>query len=187
MIIPLTIISALGMYFVLEKTIKMKSLLRVGFIGILVAGYIFSFIYYLDMFITHLPPQSSQFWQYGYEEAVNFAAEKRSDYSKVIFTQKYYQPYIYYLFYTQYDPSKYQAQAELTEDPSGDVGKVERLDNIEFRNIYWPKDRFKKDHLFIGGPYELPEKDIVPEESRLIKTIEFVNGETAFHIVETIK
>ena len=187
MIIPFTIISALGMYFVLEKTVKMKSLLRVGFIGILAAGYIFSFIYYLDMFITHLPPQSSQFWQYGYKEAVNYVAEKRGDYSKVIFTQKYIQPYIYYLFYTKYDPSKYQAQAELTEDPSGDVGKIKRLDKIEFRNIYWPEDRYQKDYLFVGNPYELPEKDILPEESRLIGKIEFLNGETAFHIVETVK
>jgi hypothetical protein len=187
MVIPLTIISALGMYFVLEKTIKMKRLLRVGFIGILAAGYIFSFIYYLDMFIVHLPPQTSQDWQYGYKEAFNFVAEKGGDYKGIIFTRKHRQPYIYYLFYTQYDPSKYQAQAKLIEHPEGDVGYVERLDNIEFRDIYWPKDRNKKDYLFIGGPYELPEKDIVPDESRLIKKIEFLNGETAFHIVETVK
>lgn len=187
MVIPFTIINALGMYFVWRKTVKMKSFLRIGLIGILAAGYLFSFIYYLDMFIIHLPVQNSQHWQYGYKEAVSFVAEKGGDYSKVIFTQKYYEPYIYYLFYTRYDPVRYQGQAKLTEDPSGDVGIVESLDNIEFRNIYWPKDRYEKNCLFIGGPYELPEKDIVPEEARLIGKIEFINGETAFHIVETVK
>ncbi len=190
MVIPLTIISALGIYFLWQEILKMrvKRLLQFGFLGVLAAGYVFSFIYYLDMFIVHLPVEASQFWQYGYKEAVEYVAENEDNYQGVIFTQKYMQPYIYYLFYTKYNPAKYQAQAELTEDPEGvDVGMVEKLDKIEFRNIYWPRDRYLKDYLFVGDPYELPEKDIIPEESKLIKKIEFLNKGMAFHIVETVE
>lgn len=187
MILPLTVISAFGMYFVWEKLAGFKKFLRITVLFFLVFGYIFSFVHFLDQFFVHAPKAYSSFWQYGYKEAVKFVEENGKNYERVVFTQKYGQPYIYYLFYTQYDPKKYQVQAKLIEHPEGDVGRVEGLDNIEFRDIYWPKDRFAKNTLFIGGPYELPEKDIVAGQSTLLREIKFLNRETAFHIVETVK
>lgn len=187
MIIPISIISAFGAYLIYQKTAELKNLLKVSIWGILVIFYLLGFVRYLDMFIVHLPKENSQFWQYGYKEAMEYVVKNKDQYEKVIFTQKYMQPYIYYLFYSKYDPSVYQGKARLTENPRGDVGTVERLDNIEFRNIYWPKDRFIKNRLYVGNQYELPEKDIVPTESRLLEKIYFLNGEAAFYIVETVK
>ena len=187
MIIPLSIISAFGAYSIYQQTAKIKSLLKVSLWGILIIFYLFSFVRYLDMFIVHLSKENSQYWQYGYKEAMEYVFKNKDWYEKVIFTQKYMQPYIYYLFYNKYEPSVYQSKAKLTEDPHGDVGTVERLDNIEFRNIYWPKDRLIKNRLYIGNQYELPEKDIVSTESRLLGKIYFLDGETAFHIVETAR
>ena len=174
MIIPLTIISAFGVYFIWEKVAKTRKLLKIGIISVLIFGYLFSFVYYLDQFFVHAPIQNSQYWQYGYKEVVKFVKDKTGNYDKVVFTQKYGQPYIYWLFYTKYDPQKYQSQAKL-------------IDNIQFRDIYWPKDRFIKKTLYVGGPYELPKEDIVEGQSRLLKEINFLSGETAFRIVETIK
>ena len=187
MIIPLAVISAFGIYFVWEKLQRFRNLLKFGITTVLVLGYLFSFVYYFDQFFVHAPIQNSQEWQYGYKEAVRYVLENGKNYQKIVFTQKYGQPYIYYLFYSQYDPRIYQAQAKLIENPEGDVGRVEKLDNIDFLEIYWPKDRFIKDTLFIGKPDELPEKDIITGESRLLKKIYFLNGEPAFHIVETVK
>jgi len=187
MIIPLTIISAFGVYFIWEKLGKANKFIKAGFLVILTLGYFLSFIYYLDQFFVHAPIQNSSFWQYGYKQVVQFIDGKEQDYQKIIFTQKHGQPYIYYLFYTQYPPQKYQSQAKLIENTQGDVGRVERIDNFEFREIYWPADRQLKNTLFIGGPYELPEQDIDPKEAKLLKKINFLNGETAFNIVETIR
>lgn len=187
MIIPLSIVSAFGVYFIWEKVVKVGGIFKIGIISVLIFGYLFSFVYYLDQFFIHAPIQNSQYWQYGYKEAVDYIRDKTDQYGRVIFTQKYGQPYIYWLFYTQYPPRQYQLQARLTEYSEGDVDRVEKIDNIEFRDIYWPSDRYLKNTLFVGGPYELPEQDIIPQESKLIKKIMFLNGETAFHIVETVK
>lgn len=187
MVLPFSIISAFGMYYFFSLLTKLKKSSRLVVLGVAGFAYFFSFVYFLDQYFVHAPIQNSSFWQYGYKQVVEFIKDKTDDYDQVVFTQKYGQPYIYYLFYTQYDPWKYQAQAKLVESPEGDVGWVAKVDNIEFRDIYWPEDRFKKNTLFIGGPYELPTKDILPGESKLLKEIKFLNGETAFVIVETEK
>lgn len=184
MIIPLTISSAFGMYFVWEKLIKVKNFLRVGIIGFLFLGYIFSFIYYLDQFFIHAPIHYSQFWQYGYKEVVEFLVDRHKDYRKVVFSQKYGQPYIYWLFYTKYDPRKYQQQAHLIESSVGDVGQVQYLDNIEFRNFHWPSDVNIAD-LFIGNDLDLPARYIEQTKgAKLLQEIYFLNGQLAFKVVE---
>ena len=185
MVIPLSIISAFGIYSIYQETAKIKNLLKVGIWGVLIVFYLLGFIRYFDSFIVHLPKENSQYWQYGYKEMVRYVAKNKDGYEKVIFTQKYMQPYIYYLFYNQYDPAEYQRKAKLTEDPRGDVGTVEQLDNIEFRNVYWPEDRNLKKTLFIGNQYELPLQDINPDQASVLDEFKFLNGEIAFRIVET--
>lgn len=149
-------------------------------------GWFFSFLFYLDQFFVHAPITYSEDWLYGYKEVVNFIKDKTDEYDQIVFTQKYGQPYIYYLFYTQYDPKKYQTQANLIESPEGDVGRVEKINKISFRDLYWPRDRFIKNTLFVGATYEIPLQDIVEGESRHIKDIKYLNGVVAFRIVETL-
>jgi len=106
--------------------------------------------------------------------------------NKVVFTDKYGQPHIFYLFYTKYDPKKYQEQALLKENPFGDVGKVDKIDNIEFRKLYFPDDRSIANSLFVGDEFDLPISDIVGQKDiTLLENIEFLNGKTAFRIVGT--
>ncbi len=187
MIIPLTILTAFGIYGFALLIKKWPLFLRLGVGGGVILGWFFFFFIYLDQFFVHAPIADSAEWLYGYREAVEFIGEKTNDYDQVVFTQRYGQPYIYYLFYTAYEPGQYQPQAKLVEHPEGDVGRIERIDNIEFRDIYWPEDRDTKNTLFIGGPYEIPLQDITEEESRVLKEINYLNGELAFRIVETVK
>jgi len=185
MVFPLSVITAFGIYFFFQVAEKWGKFLKITVWGSAIFLWLFSFIFYLDQFFTHLPYAYSEDWLYGYRAAVEFVKDKVDKYDQVVFTSKYGQPYIYYLFYTQYDPKKYQKQAKLTEHPEGDVGRVEKLDNIVFREIYWPKDRFAKNTLYIGATYEIPPKDIKKEEARILKEIKFLNGKLAFRIVET--
>ncbi|MDP3888604.1 MAG: glycosyltransferase family 39 protein [bacterium] len=187
MVFPLIVISAFGMLAILENLRKITKPLGFGMIAILIGGYLFSFIYYLDQFFVHAPIANSTYWQYGYKQAVQHVKENGKNYEKIIFTQKYGQPYIYYLFYTQYPPSQYQKQAKLIENSDGDVGYVSNIDSIEFRDIYWPTDRALKNTLFVGGPYELPDQDIDPSQARVRKEIQSLDGSPAFKIVETLK
>jgi len=96
------------------------------------------------------------------------------------------QPYIYFLFYSKYDPKSYQKVANLTKNPYGDVGEVERIGKIEFRRVNWPSDRFTRNSLFVGDEFELPVIDIVGQENiYFLKEIKYFNGHTAFRVVET--
>ena len=74
----------------------------------------------------------------------------------------------------------------MIENLYGDVGQVGKIDKIEFREFYWPSARGLKKTLFIGNEYELPLKDIDPDEARILEEIKFLNGEVAFRIVETL-
>jgi len=187
LVFPMAVITAFGIYFAFQLVKRLPFVFKWGTIFLFGFGWFFFFFLYLDQFFVHAPIADSAEWLYGYREAVEFIKDKTNDYDQVIFTQRYGQPYIYYLFYTAYDPSKYQPQAKLIGDPKGDVGRIERIDNIEFRDIYWPEDRDTKNTLFIGGPYEIPLQDITEEESRVLKEINYLNGELAFRIVETRK
>jgi len=186
MILPLSILIGLGMsqvYFWLKTRKRLLSLLVGGF---LLVGYLYGFAYYLDLYYVHYPIKSSEYWQYGYKEVIKEIKSSKDSYNKIVFTQKYGQPYIFWLFYSQYNPSLYQKQALLTENPYGDVGRVERIDNIEFRDVYWPNDRNLKNSLFIGTEEELPLGDIDPNQAVILKEINFINGKLAFRVIETL-
>lgn len=187
LVFPLSVITAFGVYFTFQFIKKRSFVFKWAGIFILSFSWLFSFILFLDQFFVHAPIAYSTDWFYGYKEAVEFVKDKANDYDQVIFTQKYSQSYIYYLFYTAYEPKNYQTQARLIEYPEGDVGRVERIDNIEFRNLYWPTDCFKKGKLFVGATYEIPLEDIDSDQVLILKEIYFLNGKLAFRIVETLK
>jgi 4-amino-4-deoxy-L-arabinose transferase-like glycosyltransferase len=187
LVFPLAIITAFGIWFAFQFIKGRFFVFKWGIILFLGCLWLFSFGFYLDQFFIHAPIAYSEAWPYGYKETVNFIEDKTDNYDQVVCTQKYGQPYIYYLFYTAYDPQKYQVQAKLIEHPEGDVGRVEEIDNIKFQNLYWPSDRFKKNTLYIGATYEIPQKDILEDEAKVLKDIYFLNGVLAFRIVETVK
>lgn len=186
MVIPLMAFTAMGIcvfYSWLKK--RFRRFLLAG-IFLVVCGYLFCFILYLDLYYIHFPKKNSAGWNYGMEEVASLIEEGKKKYEKVVVTQEYGQPYIFYLFYTKYPPEDYQPQAYLKEDPWGDVGLVENIDNIEFRNIYWPEDRKCRNYLFIGDEFELPLDDIAKTPgAKILKTIHFLDGKVAYRVVET--
>jgi 4-amino-4-deoxy-L-arabinose transferase-like glycosyltransferase len=186
MVLPLMVVVGSGMYQTYLWLKNQKKAISVLCSLFYVLGYLWCFVYYLDQYDVHYPIQSSQFWQYGYKSVVEKIYPIRNNYSKIIFTQKYGQPYIYWLFYGQYEPKIYQQKAKLTEDIFGDVGQVEKLDNIEFRPVFWEADRNLPRTLLIGTDEELPLNKIDLNQARILEEIKFLNGKVAFRVVETL-
>ncbi|HUV42546.1 MAG TPA: glycosyltransferase family 39 protein [Patescibacteria group bacterium] len=186
LVIPLVVFTAMGINVVFSW-LKQKSK-KLFFLGIFltVLGYLFCLTLYLDLYYLHSAEKNSAGWNYGTEAIAEMIKEGKEKYEKIVVTQEYGQPYIFYLFYTQYPPKDYQAQAYLKENPWGDVGLVEKIDNIEFRNIYWPEDRQCQNCLFIGDEFELPIGDISQTPgARLLEEIYFLDGRLAYRVVET--
>jgi len=186
MVIPLIFIIATGILDFAAFLQRQKRIVQYSLFAILFLSYSFFFIRFLDLYFVHDPIFASKDHLYGYKEMVNFVKPLAEAKNKVVITTSYGQPYIFWLFYTKYNPEKYQKAAFLKENPYGDVGEVERLDNIEFRKIYWPADRGIKNSLFVGDEFDLPLQDIVGQPGiTFLKEIKFLNGNTAFRIVET--
>jgi hypothetical protein len=76
-------------------------------------------------------------WLLGYKEATQYIVKNQAKYKNIYMTDFYGQPYIYYLFYSEYPPQNYQKQAKLIST-SVDSGSIGKIDNIKFAPVVWP-------------------------------------------------
>lgn len=130
--------------------------------------------YYFHMYYGHMNHEYSKFWQYGYEQAVRYAQERKGTYQKIVVSTTLEQPHMFFLFYTNYDPRAYLAHGGTQ---SGGFAEVRNsFDIYEFRPIpNWSQEKHDGKTLYIGSPKELPGD---------VYTIKYLNGEDAIRISE---
>lgn len=162
--IPLIYFISLGIYAFFQKY---QSIL---FKLLLASIYLISFIYYSDLYLNHMVKKSPTDFLFGYKEAIDYVIQNKDRFNNIFITDYYGQPYIYYLFYSQYPPSKYQQQAKL-EDASLDIGKIKTIDNIRFETAQFTfiKDHpgtlgiFSQEEIYRQGIDQKPEfKNFIP-------------------------
>ena len=124
---------------------------------IVVIFFFLNFIYVIHQLFVHTPVHSAEIWNYSQKIAVQKLRSIEDRYDRIIFTRRYKQPYIYYLFYNQIDPTWYQANWKPGEIFRG----VRVFDKFEFRNIRWEEDKLLKNTLLIGSLKDFPE-DVSP-------------------------
>lgn len=183
LVIPLTVLSSLGFFLLYQKieTLRFSKLIFSILFFLLLAN----FIYFIDAYFVHIPKHNSKYWEYGYKQVVETVNPLQSQYKEIKVQQSFAQPYIYFLFFLRYDPSKYQKQARLVESEyKGDVGYIEKLDNISFSPIDWPQNKREHGVLFIADSIRIPEEELLSDSVNLIKEIEYMDGGTTFRIVE---
>ncbi|MBU1071304.1 hypothetical protein KKG65_02725, partial [Patescibacteria group bacterium] len=139
----------------------------------------------LNIYFNHsfegLAPQ----FNYGYKQAfeqINLTEEA----DKIVFTDVYGQPYIYYLFYNKYDPATYQAINSYI-DQGVDVGKVDRVgDKIEFHQ-FGNGDIFSRPNTWFVGSIGNIKDDFDPSDERVqhFSEIKILNSEPVFRLVKT--
>lgn len=119
-------------------------------------------------------------WQYGYKQAIEFVKNNQDNYERIILTKKYGEPHEFLLFYLKYDPYKYQTDKSLIRYQQSDWFWVDKFDKFEFINDWEVKNRVlgMKNTLLITTPNNYPA------DSQILETINFLNGERAFEIVE---
>lgn len=174
LVIPLTLISALGL-----SALSKRKLLLIIYSPLL----IFSLFYYLDLYYVHSPHFTAEAWLYPYKKAIALLNNNIANYDHVKFTSKLGQPYIFILFYNQVHPTRYQPWAKLAASDSGDVGEVKSWDKYTFGPIFWPAERGSTSTIFIGDQYELPDQDLNPANLVRLGEIEYPNGSHALRLV----
>lgn len=187
MSIPLVFLISLGIYFLLISLEKLRKYSKRTLYLFLTLMTLVSYIYFLDSYFVHLPNHDSNLWEYGYKQVVETVVPIKENYEKIKVQQSFAQPYIYFLFYQKYDPVKYQKQAILTDSGfKGDVGYVEKIDNIYFSPIDWSINRGERGVLFVADSIRIPYEDSKDESMfKLISEIKYLNKrDIAFRIIE---
>lgn len=155
---------------------KQPVLLRYGIGGLLCLCAIANGSYYLNQYFVQQNYYYSANWQYGYKDIVSYVEKEKSSYSHVIISDRVPmdQSYIFFLFYTKYDPATYQKNAKR-----GSIEYSLAYDKYTFKKIDWSTDMKSPNTLIIGMSTDFP--DDVPT---LYKK-DYLDGKPGMKIVET--
>jgi 4-amino-4-deoxy-L-arabinose transferase-like glycosyltransferase len=174
------IITGYGLVTLLKK-VENKIVNKTALSFLLLGLFGISCFYYLSAYFSHYPKSESQSWQFGmkqmYEYLENNSLIRNEE--KIYITKKYGEPHIFYLFYSKYDPRKFQKNSTLVRYEKTNWRWVDRLDNLFFINDWEIKEKLQKEKNFIlvtsPGNY--------PPESEVLYSINFLDGSKAFDIV----
>ncbi len=182
LVAPLALISTYGILCFCNKD-KFSSA-KVFAISII---YALSLIRFIDLEFVHSPKLFGKYWYYGYKQLVETIQPLKNQFDRIVINQTYDQPYIYFLFYSQYDPHKWWPQAHLRESQNGDVGLVEKLDNIEFRPLAWTGDKYIHKAIIAGNPLSMDPDANYQTDVTLIREIHNPDGTPALYIFQSDK
>jgi 4-amino-4-deoxy-L-arabinose transferase-like glycosyltransferase len=178
------IIIALGIVFSTATISKMKyqiTKIKIKYLifAFCILFFLLNFSYYLNQYFVQLNKYDSEYWQYGYKQAVDIADSVGGNYKQIIVSSEgnFDKSYIFFLFYSKYPPLEYQKIVQ--QRPKDPVDNSSSFGKFVFRPIDWSKDSQLKNVLFIGGPDEFPQS------AKVIKTIHYLNGTPAMKIVKT--
>src|SRR3989344_784321 len=132
----------------------------------------FNILYYFHMYYGHMNREVSQYWQYGYTQAVEYAKAHKDKYKKVVVSTKLEQPHMFFLFFLNYDPVRYLSEGGTS---SGGFAEVKnKFDVFEFRPIKWDTESKDGLTLYIGTPKEISSANLA--------TIYYLDGTEAIKI-----
>ncbi len=165
-VIPIwSIIAACGAYVILSSKIKDNFKKGITVALILIASY--NIITYFHLYYIHYPKEKALDWSDGYKEMIQTVDNIKDDYSSIAISTYYGHPYIFTLFYSKYDPAKYQSQ-------SADKTKFAKF---EFFGPSWKKTKPGK-ALVITPPWQAHPDNV-------LKQIYSINGDLRFTISQT--
>ncbi|HWA52031.1 MAG TPA: glycosyltransferase family 39 protein [Patescibacteria group bacterium] len=182
------ILIAIGFYEFINKFKKYEFILSFGFIIVL----LFSLENYLNIYANSYRTNYSWAWQYGYEQAVDYVKANYHNYDQIITTKAYGEPHEFFLFYLQYDPQKYLSDPNKITFYQSNWYWVDHFDKFWFVND-WQVTQFANKNQFITESKHVTDcssqrcllittPNNHPGNWKLIDTIKFLDGKTAFEI-----
>ncbi|HMS22614.1 MAG TPA: glycosyltransferase family 39 protein [Candidatus Levybacteria bacterium] len=171
------VFASLGVLFFVYFCMSKKIYIRLPLIAIFLAIVFLNVSYYLNQYFVQQNFYNSEYWQYGWEDAVLYTKDEAKSFDQVVVTNEspLDQSYMFFLFYTKYDPHKYLSSGG-TKGGSFDMQHT-AFDKYTFRPINWDEDKLLKNTLFIGRPEDLPVN--------FAKTVYYENGEPAIIVSRT--
>lgn len=179
LIFPIVLLVGYGAFHLFDSLPHKKYILRISIV-ILGGAYLFFTGLNWDIYFLHYPKRAAvvRAWQCGYKELVRYVQDNYSQYDQFVITRKHGQPYIYFLYFMNYDPARYQSQAKLTGPDGYGFGQVEKFDKFIFNFSFDPT---KKRTVFIGYPEEFKDTGIDEKKVKHIR----IRTEDIFWIYES--
>jgi hypothetical protein len=143
--------------------------------------YVLSFIYFGDLLLNHLVKFKPAEHLFGYQQSTQYLLDNSKNKTDIYFSDFYGQPYIYYLFYSKYDPSTYQKQAKLLVNGL-DTGKVTQIDNIHFESPNFASLKNKSNQLMIFSYDDAVRQGV---DLKLLTPLSPINNTSTFYGYQT--
>ncbi len=148
--------------------------------------YIAALFRFVVEYTTYFPYRYSAYSHYGYKELVSDIETYKSRYDKIIISSRANdaKQYIFYLFYTKYDPVQFQKGVGIEKglDALGWV-RVRRVGSVYFVSdlpVVKAQTVITDRELFIGAPSEFPAEEYIP--SRFV--VKDKKGDVLFEAVD---
>lgn len=157
---------------------KKNSLISLIFVALVL---LFSQFQFWPKYKTYSINYSSA-WQYGYQEAVDYIKINYNNYDQIIFTKKYGEAHEFVLFYWPWNPISYQNDPQKNWDYHANWYWINGFDKIKFVNDWEIKQisqNINQKTLLITSPDNYNKNN-----SKLLKTIYFLDQKPAFDIIE---
>ena len=164
------VFTAFGLAYVFYKLPKFRILTISVFILIILLSLL---TFYKNYFIVFPKEQSSSF-QYSFSKTVPYILSQQKNYKKIVVSNRrdLNQSYMFFLFYSKYNPVLYQKQGGSV---SGGFAQSHKINGVEFRKIDWKTDYYSKDNLYIGGISDFYIGDFLDSSKPINPILEFKN------------
>lgn len=176
----MAILTTFGIDLIFSKITKFS--LKTVFTGVLFFGYIYGLSRFADYYLIHYPFELSEFRSYGWKQIAIFANTHQKEYESIFIDPRFGTegpytfgvPYMYFLFYSQYDPKIYQNNIQRI------TGGTD-FENYKFLEINWQNYNHPSNNLFIGSPWSFPLQSLRPEQIKL--QVNFLNGKPGLYAI----
>ena len=170
----LPLVTALGILWVFDQFAKSKFQRKLLIVVILLLFFI-NISIYLDRYYIHFSKNEGQNWGFVYKSLSDFISQSKFKSKEIIMANPEYSPYIFLLFYQQYDPKKYQEEASRYTSTEDGFIHVKSFDRYKFREIDWRKDTQLGNRLLIDFSDNVPisiKKDFQTFDSGIFTVVE---------------
>lgn len=146
---------------------------------ILTVVILFGILYLFKQYFQIFPTYQSASFQYSLSRVIPYVTQVEDSYNKIIFANNdaLFQSYMFYLFYSKYDPSLYQNRGGTV---SGGYSASHKIGKYEFRNVDVNTESEKK-NLFVINYHELKQAKKI--NLKVLKIFREINGDPKIAIV----
>lgn len=170
-VIPLTILSAYGICYVLPK--KRKLLWKV----VIALAIFINFGYFYRYYLKYFPIYHSEDWSYGFKDIALYVNSHKNLYDKIVISYEYGRdrklygvPSLFVLYYNNVNPQKFLDESKYNNN-------YLTFEKYEFRPVDWPKEKITPRTLYVVSTMSVP---LTKQRVEEVYSIHLPEGEKAF-------